>query len=603
MKNQTKHATSNWRTYRWVIGYLKPYRMKMLLVICCAVVVSCGELVTPLLIQKLIDDIIPYNKKMAFFQLIGTLAAAFVVILLCNLIRNTLQNKVSVSAARDLQFNALKHLRKLGFAYYEQNPTGQTLSLLNQRVRSAERIFREFFPLIVQQTVFVIVAACIMLFQSPLLSAMIIPCFLIYYLFGPQLDRKLGELSRRMAEDRTAFEKKMYESVSGAKEYRAFGAEEWDIGRNSNFFRALTKTTLSWVYYAHVRWSLRSLLFKIGTMAVFVLGYYLIEQGNMSVGKFITFLLVSNMFMFRLSFLISVYIDQNMMLLEVSLLHDMVRKKPLLEGPLDPVKVDEIAGALSFHNVHFAYSGRDTVLKGVTLHIREGERVAIVGTSGNGKSTLLKLINRFYDPTEGLILLDGVPLSDLSFDVLRGAIGYVFQDTYLFGSSVRDNIRFGNPDATDEQVEAAAIAANIHAFISELSEGYNTIVGERGVKLSGGQKQRIAIARMLIKNPKIILLDEATSALDNVSEHVVSTALRNLFVGRTTIAVAHRLSTIIDYDRIVVLDGGVVAEQGSYQELMEQRGLFYSLVEGERCFKHDGGTASILVGGDSLEVY
>lgn len=270
---------------------------------------------------------------------------------------------------------------------------------------------------------------------------------MIYYLFGPKLDRKFSQLSRRMAEDRTVFDKKVYETVSGAREFRAFGAEEWDIARNRGLFHIVTRTTLTWFFYGHARWSLRSLLFQLGTMAIFVLGYFMIQNGKMSVSEFISFLLIYGIFMFRLSSLISQFIEQNMRLQEVSLLHDMVHEVPMLEEPFRPVKVPQLAGALTFDNVHFAYPDRDSVLKGINLDIRAGERVAIVGTSGNGKSTLLKLIDRFYDSTKGTIMIDGIALSDLSFDELRGSIGYVFQDTYLFGSSIRDNIKFGNPEA------------------------------------------------------------------------------------------------------------------------------------------------------------
>ncbi|WP_025688714.1 ABC transporter ATP-binding protein [Paenibacillus zanthoxyli] len=207
--------------------------------------------------------------------------------------------------------------------------------------------------------------------------------------------------------------------------------------------------------------------------------------------------------------------------------------------------------------------------------------MALVGTSGNGKSTLLKLVDRFYDPQEGTIELDGVPITRLSFQDLRSSTGYVLQESYLFGFSVRENIRFGRPEASDEEIEQAAKAAMAHEFILQLPQGYDTLVGDRGMKLSGGQKQRIAIARMLISDPKIVLLDEATSALDNVSEAEVKTALDRLFEGRTMIAVAHRLSTIKDFDRIVVMDEGTIAEIGTYEQLIAREGIFYNLAQGQ----------------------
>jgi ATP-binding cassette subfamily B protein/subfamily B ATP-binding cassette protein MsbA len=231
--------------------------------------------------------------------------------------------------------------------------------------------------------------------------------------------------------------------------------------------------------------------------------------------------------------------------------------------------------------VRFGYSPERPTISDFHLDIAPGERIALVGSSGNGKSTIVKLLGRFYDPTEGDIALDGASIRSMSLGRLRDAVGFVFQETYLFGSSVRENIRFGNPDASDEEIEQAARAAFAHEFITELPQGYDTPLGERGVKLSGGQKQRIAIARMLVKNPAIIVLDEATSALDNVSEKEVLQALSKLSTGRTTIAIAHRLSTIRDYDRIAVLEDGMIREIGNYETLMGSRGLFYRLAAGE----------------------
>jgi ATP-binding cassette, subfamily B, bacterial len=581
MKHKNNETIGSWTIYRWILQHIRPYRVKMTVIIGCGFIASFGELVTPLLIQRLVDSIAPNQNKLAYFQMLGLMAAIFSVILLCNVLRNSLQTKVSANAARDLQFGALQHLRKLGFAYYEQNPVGETLSLMNQQVHSAESIIRRFFPEIVQQLLFLTTAAGLLLYQSVFLSLIIVPCFLAYYLFGPKIDRKVSEASRRMQEVRIDYDKKIYESVTGAREYRAFGAEEWDIDRSRSKFNKLERTVLSWVYYIHLRWSVRSLLFQIGSIAIFITGYYLIKKTWMTAGQFIAFLLIYGIFMQRLSWLVSQFIEQNMLLQQVTRLYKLVSTVPSLEEHPSPVKQGLVKGELSFDNVHFSYPGRTSLLKGITLHIRQGERIAIVGTSGNGKSTLLKLMARFYDPTQGSILLDGIPLTQFSFRELRDNIGYVFQDTFLFGSTIRENIRFGNPDAADKQIEEAAIAANAHGFISELQDGYESLVGERGVKLSGGQKQRIAIARMLIKDPQILLLDEATSALDNVSENAVVEALLYLLAGRTTIAVAHRLSTVVDYDRIVVLDEGVIVEQGTYHELMAKRSYFYRLAEGE----------------------
>jgi ATP-binding cassette subfamily B protein/subfamily B ATP-binding cassette protein MsbA len=326
---------------------------------------------------------------------------------------------------------------------------------------------------------------------------------------------------------------------------------------------------------------LRNLSISLGAIVLFVYGSYLARTGSLTVGEFVAFLFYYFMTIGMFSFIIMSVAAQKAILYQADNIRQFMLEVPQVSETANPIALPEIKGEIRFRHVSFGYPARPDVLRGLGLHIRPGERVVLAGASGSGKSTILKLIGRFCDPADGEITLDGIPLHQLSLTQLREAIGFVFQETYLFHTTIRENIRFGRLDATDEEIEQAAAAAHAHDFIMQLPDGYDTVVGDRGSKLSGGQKQRIAIARMMIKNPNILLLDEAASALDHVSENEVEQALESLFQGRTIVAVAHRLSTIRRYDRIIVIADGKAAESGTYDELMARKGHFYQLAAGE----------------------
>jgi ATP-binding cassette subfamily B protein/subfamily B ATP-binding cassette protein MsbA len=304
------------------------------------------------------------------------------------------------------------------------------------------------------------------------------------------------------------------------------------------------------------------------------------RKGFLTTGEFVTFLLYFFSSMHHLTSIVSTLIELNVVKKQAYPLMELMREIPAVKEKENPVALAGTRGEMEFRNVSFGYTPDKLILKDFNLRVSPGERVAVTGMSGSGKSTLLRLFLRFYDPIEGEILLDGIPIRDLALDSLRSRIGIVFQETYLFGASVRENIRFGNPDATDEMVYEAAKAANAHAFIEELPQGYDTLVGERGVRLSGGQQQRIALARLFLKNPAIVLLDEATSAMDNQTEAEIRKALDAFLEGRTTLTIAHRLSTVKDYDRIIHMERGEIVESGRFDQLLGRKGRFHQLVYG-----------------------
>lgn len=573
-----KSSREQIRLYLWVFSYLRPYRWLLASMIACSLIVSFCQMGMLKAMQYLVDDII-VNKNLPLFGLLIAAAVGLLVVMFAAMAgRNLLERIIRECAARDLQTAALSHLRKLGLAYSEQHPSGETLSLLNTDVAAVQTIYRTHFPAIITNLILLVVASVFALSVNIQLTLVAAACFLIHYLASPYLNRKVNEWGKARAARVRVWNKKLYDSIAGLVEFRTYGNGKWDLSRFQEIQRLLNDSVLRASMFGTLRGVVRNAAFFAGTALVFVQAPFLYAQGRLTIGEFVVFMVFFSNLTGAATQVIHALAAQSIVLFQAEHLQSFMRLEPQVQESREPIRLPEVAGAIDILQLRFSYSEEGApVLRGLDLTVRAGERIAIVGTSGNGKTTLLKLLARFYDPTSGEIRLDGVPLRQLSLAQLREHIGYVFQETYLFGATVYENIRFGKPEASDDEVIQAAIAANAHSFIVDLPEGYETWLGERGVKLSGGQKQRIAIARMLIKRPRVILLDEATASMDNVNESQIQSSLDALLQGRTTFTVAHRLSTIRHYDRIVVLDQGVAAEMGTYAELMALKGLFYQM--------------------------
>ncbi len=570
-----------WHVYTWTLSYIRPYTFTFLLILFLVIILTTSELAIPKFIQFFVDSVLPSSNRTIFFISVVLLSVIFMCIVLSTLAQNILRKQLQEKAARDVQLAIFQHLRKLGFDYYEKTPTGKTLSLLNTEVGALQELYKQSFPLLLENVIFSIVSLIYMAFTSPKLTLIVLPCLLLYFLFGPRLERKASLHAKNLSQNRIDENQKVYESISAIMEIRAYSAESWDFDRFIKKVGSLNKSMMWTYWYNHLRGTNRRLIYYAGGIVILFSGYSLFKVGSLSAGELMAFILYFFITMQKLTAVITNISEQRILIYQAEKLYRFLKLRPTITECKEPIVLNSLLGEIIFREVTFHYSKGKRVLNRLNLTISPGEHVAIVGASGNGKSTILKLVGRFYDPDEGEILLDGVPLKNLSIMSIREGCGYVFQDTYLFGGSVRDNIQFGKPDATYEEIMAVAKIAQAHDFIMQLPEGYDTIVGERGQTLSGGQKQRISIARMLIRNPAVILLDEATSALDSASEQEVQKALSHLLKGRTVISVAHRLSTIRDFDRIIVLENGKVEESGSYDELVRGRGIFYQLVGGK----------------------
>ena len=576
-----KNRFQSLRIYLWILSFVKPYYPSAIMLVVSGILVSACELFIPKFIQYYIDNIYPTRDYRMFYVTCGVLGLMIVIVILSTMAQTILQRNLSEKAARDLRFSIFRKTRELGVSYYESHPIGHTLSLLNNEVTAIQEIYKSYMPTIIQFAIYSILSLVVMITINIKLALLMIPVFILYYLIGPYFARKAVDNGKLTAGYSIDLNKRVYDSVSALREYRANGSHKWDLARHSEHVDRYLKSYLRTNLYSSLRGSVRRLCNNVGALGIFAYGAVLTRDEELTVGGFVVFILIYFYTIFVLTKIISLAAEQQQLMFQGGLLYNFCQQEPLVKESAAPVTLNEIKGSLTFKNVSFGYQKGKEILQGFNLEVRAGEKIALVGTSGSGKSTLLKLAVRFYDPLQGSIELDGVPIVNLSLGQLRESIGCVFQETYLFGKSIQENIAFGNPDATEESIIAAAKAANAHSFISELPDGYHTIVGERGIKLSGGQRQRISIARMYVKNPTIILLDEATSALDNVTEREVQHALDNLMHGRTTIIVAHRLSTIRNADCIYVLDDGKIVESGSFEQLLDLRGKFHQLVKGD----------------------
>jgi len=571
----------SWPVVKWILSFLRPYAGKLAILIVCGLAIAASEMVVPQAFKYFTDVIYPNGNSEKLGDIAGAMAVVLIVLVGASRAVTYVQRYIGERASSDMQFSVFRHLRSLGFSYYERSPAGDAVTLLNHDVQRVQSFFREFIPLAFTGSLIMLVSVGFMVATSPRLSLAMIPPLIAYALLGPYLNENRSKLNSEWIRLQGKVGGQAFDFVSATLEFRVRGSSEDRLRGVLSELERLNSVHLRHLLFAFLGFAYQSLCIFGGGVLVFFYGSELVKNGDLSVGQFIAFHFYFFLAVAQYTNLLSNLAQQKTVLLHAARLYRFADQTPDIREPDHPQELKEVEGRIEFRNVRFGYREGKTILTGVDAVIRPGEKVALVGESGNGKTTLVKMIPRFYDPDEGEVLLDGAPLNRLSFAQIRESIGVVFQETYLFGGSIKDNIRFGKPSATDEEVVEAAKAAMAHEFILNLSDGYDTLVGERGVKLSGGQRQRISIARMFVRDPKIIILDEATSALDAVSEKAVQEALDRLLVGRTTIAIAHRLSTIRDYDRIWLVHEGRIAEEGTYPELMERRGMFYRLATGQ----------------------
>ncbi len=564
-------------TIKKFAGYYKPHLKLFIIDLICAFGVAICNLVYPKVAGKMIETA-NLNYVLLFSAI---LLGIFTFKAFLLYVVTYWGHVVGVRIQGDMRDELFRHLQKLPFSYYDETKTGSIMSrLINDLFEVSE--LAHHGPEDLFLSVITIIGTLIMVgFINPWLAVVFIIIIPIIIVIAVKLRLSLMEAFKRSREKTSEINAAVESAVSGIRVSKAYNAEAHENQKFANANEELKKAR-SWQYKSMSNFMVvMNYAMDILYLCAFLAGGIFYANSLISAADLTSYVLYVAMLIAPIRTFTAIFeqIQEGMTGFERFL--EVMEVMPE-EEPLNPVKVGKLKGNIEFDNVSFRYKketddDKHLILNGLSLKIDAGKTVALVGPSGGGKTTLCNLIPRFYDIDEGKITIDDINIRDMRIYDLRKNIGIVAQDVFIFGGTVKENIAYGDFDATDEQIIAAAKLANIHDFITSLDKGYDTYVGERGVKLSGGQKQRLSIARAFLKNPPILILDEATSALDNVTEMQIQTALEKLSEGRTTLVVAHRLSTVKNADEIIVLSSDGIAERGTHAELMAKNGVYATL--------------------------
>ncbi|WP_163990592.1 ABC transporter ATP-binding protein [Pyxidicoccus caerfyrddinensis] len=540
---------------------------------------SASTLAYPKAIGNLVDEALSTRSQAMLDGLALTMLGVFVVQGVAMALRAYYFNTAGERVVSRLRKDLFRALLSQEVAFFDARRTGELTSRLASDTTVLQNTVTANISMALRYTMQALGGVALLFYTSARLTGVMLAVIPAVIAGAVLYGRRVRVISREVQDALAASSEVAEEDLSGIRTVRSFAAERNEVERygvavDRSFTLAKERTRQSSIFMGAV-----SIAGYGAIAAVLWYGGRLVVQGHLSVGALTSFLIYTMLVAFSFSAMAELWADFMRASGAADRVFELLDRKPAIAS--GGAHVPDVRGHVEFRDVRFAYPTRPdiTVLQGLNLELRPGEVVAVVGPSGAGKSTLASLLSRFYDPQGGAVLLDGHPLTSLDPEWLRRNIGMVAQEPQLFSCSIADNIRYGRPDATDAQVEEAARAANAHAYIQRFPEAYRTQVGERGVQLSGGQKQRVAIARAVLKDPRLLILDEATSALDAESEHLVKDALERLMKGRTTLIIAHRLSTVANADRVLVLEGGQVIQSGTHSALMGQEGLYRRLVE------------------------
>lgn len=579
MKPAPNSEKNIFQALKRIFGYALPYRGRLIAALVAAMLGSLLWLAIPLGLRELIDAVFDQGDRQLLNMLTLGLIVLFVVQTVLGFAGSYILDWIGERIITDLRMKLYKHLHRLGLRFYSGQRLGEITSRLTNDVASVRNAATGTLAEALTQTIGLVGSVGLMVVLNWRLSLVIFVTVPVISLATRYFGSKIRTLSR-LVQDRLADTTAVAEETLGAiRAVKSFAREPYEIGRYNDSTEILFNTARKRVLLSNLFWSSVGIVFMMTMILIFWFGGTEVLAGRLTAGDLVAFIFYAFNIARSVGGMSRIYTTFNTAAGASERIFDLLDQIPEIDDDQDAIEIPAITGKIEFRNVSFAYELSQPILHNISINAEPGEVIALVGPSGAGKTTLLNLIPRFYDVDSGGIFIDGYDIRRVTQKSLRHQIAVVPQEVHLFGTSILENIRYGRLNASMDDVTSAAIAAQAHEFIMEAPDGYNSMVGERGVKLSGGQRQRIAIARAILKNPKILLLDEATSSLDSESEAAVQKALDHLMKNRTSFIIAHRLSTVRNADRILVLDKGSIVESGTHETLILANGLYKRLYD------------------------
>lgn len=573
-----------------LFSYLKDYKKESVISIILMGLITISNNLNPYLMKIAIDNNIK-NKDIKGLVYIGIfLVVVNIFTLIFSKIKWKVISYITNSILVNIRMELYKHIQKLPFNFFDRRPVGKILARVMGDVNSLKNLFDQSIQSLIPEVISLI---SVIIFMIILDFKLAIACILLLPVLGIGMFMIEVSSRKKWAEyrsKRSILNGYTHEDISGIKVVQSYAKEN----DTNDKFKVLVwdhlKSFISAVKVNDFIWPIVELSWGLGTIIVFYLGYTLIRSGNLEIGTLLAFSMYIGMFWRPIMNLSNFYNTLITNLSAADRIFEILDIEPFIKDDLDKDNIGTIKGEVEFKNVSFSYSEeqKDLVLKDVSFKIEKGEKIALVGETGAGKTTIVSLISRFYNPTSGEILIDNKNVLNYNLESIRSQMGIMLQDTFLFSTSIKENIRYGKLDATDEEIIEAAKAVNAHDFIMSLENGYDTMVNERGTRLSLGQRQLLSFARALLANPRILILDEATSNIDTQTEIIVQKGIEKLLSNRTSFVIAHRLSTIRDCDKIIVIDNGEITESGTHEELLNLKGYYYELYKAQYSFLNKG---------------